>query len=170
MSEQDTPAQRLEALGGMTEELDAANPDPAQRQAEEAAQAAEVERATAADLAAKQWGMLMFTIGGFACMVAPDLKPVYSEERCFNWGQQANTVAEKYGWNGPSAMPELALIASTAGFAIPTFFAVRASIAAARDGKGPAGWLARVGLWWRTRKARKAAMGGTEGAGDGGQQ
>lgn len=163
MSDQDTPAQRLEALGGMAEELDAANPsqEQQQQQAEEQAQAAE------ADMAAKQWGMLMFTVGGFACMVAPELKPVYSEERCFNWGQQANAVAEKYGWSGPSAMPELALLASTAGFLVPTFFTIRAKIAEAKDGSGPAGWLAKVGLWWRTRKARKAAM-NPAGVGDGG--
>lgn len=169
--EQDSPAARLEALGGMVDELDGANPDPAQQEA----QAAEQARVSESDMAARQWGMLMFTIGGMACMVAPDLRPVYSEDRCFMWGQQAQAVAEKYGWNGPSKMPELALIASTFGFAVPTYFAVRAQVEAARDGKGPAGWLAKAGLWWRTRKARKAAAtaataGTTTGAGDGGQQ
>ncbi len=172
--QQDSPAERLEALGSMVDELDGANPDPAQQQAEQQAQEAEAARVSESELAARQWGMLMFTIGGMACMVAPDLRPVYSEERCFMWGQQANAVAEKYGWNGPSRMPELALLASTAGFAVPTFFAVRAQIDAARDGKGPAGWLAKAGIWWRTRKARKAAATAAtmtgEGGGDGGQQ
>lgn len=170
MSEQDSPTKRLEALGGMADELDAANPDPAQREAEQQEQAAEAVRVSEAEMAARQWGMLMFTIGGFACMIAPDLKPIYTEDRCLQWGQQANAVGEKYGWNGPSAMPELALIASTAGFAIPTYFAVRASIKAAKDGNGPAGWLAKAGLWWRTRKARKAAMNPQEEGSDGGHQ
>lgn len=144
------PAQRLEALAGMTQEADAANPS-----AEDAAQAAkEQAQASEADAAAKQWGMMMYTVGGFAQMIAPELKQVYSEERCFAWGQQANAVAEKYGWNGPSAMPELALLASTAGFAVPTYFLLRQKVQEAQAGKGPQTWLAKMGLWWRTRKAR----------------
>ena len=120
---------KLKALGSMTDETDAANPDPEQQ-----ARAAEREQAaTQSDIAAKQWGMLMFTVGGFAQMIAPELRPVYSEERCFAWGQQANAVAEKYGWNGPSAMPEIALIASTAGFAVPTYFLIRAKVQEARS-------------------------------------
>lgn len=152
MSTGTDPNARLEQLASMTQEADAANPSAEQVQQ----QAAQVEQATAAEIAAKQWGMMMYTVGGFACMIAPELKQVYSEERCFAWGQQANVVAEKYGWNGPSSMPELALIASTAGFAVPTFFILREKIAAAKNGAGPAGWAARVGLWWRTRKAKKA--------------
>lgn len=148
------PAASLEALAGMTQETDAANPGAEQQQA----QAEEQARASEADMAAKQWGMLMYTVGGFAQMIAPELKQVYSEDRCFAWGQQANAVAEKYGWNGPTAMPELALIASTAGFAVPTYFLIRDKMAQAQDGKGPQSWLAKVGLWWRTRKARAQAQ------------
>jgi len=149
-----TTAARLEQLANMAQEADAANPSAEQQQAQQVEAAA----VSQADIAAKQWGMMMFTIGGFACMIAPELRQVYSEERCFAWGQQANAVAEKYGWNGPSAMPELALIASTAGFAVPTYFLLREKVAAAKDGKGPASWLAKVGLWWRTRKARAAVI------------
>lgn len=145
----------LDALAGMTQQTDAANPSQ-----EEQAQAAQQQaQQTEADVAAKQWGMLMYTVGGFAQMIAPELKQVYSEERCFQWGQQANSVAEKYGWNGPSAMPELALIASTAGFAVPTYFLIRAKVQEAQKGNGPQSWLAKAGIWWRTRKARAAATG-----------
>jgi hypothetical protein len=143
---------RLEQLAAMAKEADAANPSAEQQQQ----QAAQVEQASAADSAAQQWGMMMFTIGGFACMIAPELKQVYAEERCFAWGQQANAVAEKYGWNGPTNMPELALIASTAGFAVPTYFLIRDKMASAQKGPWPASWAARLGLWWRTRKARQA--------------
>lgn len=156
MTTTDNPIPRLEALGSMTQETEAANPDPAAAQAEQAAQA----RASEADMAAKQWGMLMFTVGGFCQMIAPELKQVYSEDRCFAWGQQANAVAEKYGWNGPSAMPELALLASTAGFAVPTFFLMREKIRAAQAGNTPAGLAAKVGMWWRTRKATAKAKAG----------
>lgn len=148
------PSIRLEQLATMTQEADAANPSAEQQQQQQQ----QAEQATAADIAAKQWGMLMYTVGGFACMIAPELKQVYAEDRCFAWGQQANAVAEKYGWNGPTAMPELALIASTAGFAIPTYFLIRDKLATAQKGTGPASWAARVGLWWRTRKARAGQM------------
>lgn len=143
----------LDALAGMTQQTDAANPS-AEAKAEEAHQQAQQ---TEKDAAAQEWGMLMYTVGGFACMIAPELKPVYSEDRCFQWGQQANNVAEKYGWAGPRAMPELALIASTVGFAVPTYFMVREKIQQAKTGTGPTGWLAKMGLWWRTRKARAGA-------------
>lgn len=144
--------QKLQALGSMTDETDAANPDPEQQ-----AKAAEREQAaTQSDIAAKQWGMLMYTVGGFAQMVAPELRQVYTEERCFAWGQQANAVAEKYGWNGPSAMPEIALIASTVGFLVPTWLVLRQKVEQAKAAKD--GTLAeKLAAWWQNRKARKAA-------------
>lgn len=143
---------RLEQLANMTQEADAANPSAEQQQQ----QAQEIEQATAADIAAKQWGMLMYTIGGFACMIAPELKPVYAEDRCFAWGQQANNVAEKYGWNGPSAMPELALIASTAGFFVPTWIVIKQKLEQAKAAKdGSIG--EKLAAWWQHRKAKRAA-------------
>jgi hypothetical protein len=156
--EQNTPTgqgdtSRLEALGAMTQEVDAANPTP-----EAAAEAqAEAVAMTAAEAAAKSWGMIMFSVGGFATMIAPELKPLYSEERCFEWGQAANAVAEKHGLNAPTNMPELTLLVSTLGFAIPTVFAVKEKLKQAKDGTGPQTWLTKVGLWWRTRKARAQA-------------
>lgn len=149
----DNPNPRLAALENQTKATEAENPSHEDQQREQVEQ----EQASAADQAAKQWGMLMYTIGGFACMIAPELKPVYAEERCFTWGQQVNAVAEKYGWDGPSAMPELALIASTAGFALPTYFLVRDKLKQAETGSGPSTWWSKAGLWWRTRKARAAA-------------
>lgn len=151
---------RLEALGHLTAEVDGANPTPEQ-QAEQAQQAQEVSEAEAA---AKSWGMVMFTVGGFATMIAPELKQVYSQERCFEWGMAAHAVAEKHGLKGPGNMPEVTLLASTVTFAVPTFFAVRERLAEAKDGKGPAGWVAKVGLWWRTRKARKQAAAAAKAA------
>lgn len=146
------PANRLAALEGMTREADEANPSAQDQQAAAVEQAKESE----ADAAAKQWGMLMFTVGGFAQMIAPELKAVYSEDRCFAWGQQAQAVATKYGWDGPSNMPELALLASTAGFIVPSYFLMKAKIDQAKTGTGPASWAAKMGLWWRTRRARRA--------------
>lgn len=143
---------KLEALAGMTTETDAEHPDPQEqaRQAEQAAQASESEAG------ARAWGMVMFTVGGFAQMLAPELKPVYSEERCFQWGQQAQAVAEKYGWTGPSTLPELALIASTAGFAVPTYLVIRQKVEHAKAAKD--GTMAeKLSAWWQHRKAQRAA-------------
>lgn len=151
MSTPDESITRLEQLAGMTQETDAANPSAEQQQ--QAAQ--EIEQASAADQAAKQWGMLMYTVGGFACMIAPELKPVYAEDRCFAWGQQANNVAEKYGWNGPSAMPELALIASTAGFLIPTWMIIKQKIEQAKAAKDGS-LTEKLAAWWQNRKAKRA--------------
>jgi hypothetical protein len=161
----DTPTARLEALGGMTAETESANPDPAQVQAEQA----EAAQASEADISAKQWGMLMFTVGGFACMISPELKPVYSEERCFQWGQQANAVAEKRGWNAPANAPEIALVISTAGFLLPTFFTLKNKAREVAK-NNPVGWVAKLGIWWRTKRAKakaKAMTPAPEGGEDG---
>lgn len=147
------PNARLEALAGMTQEADAANPSAEQQQQAAAQQA----QASQADAAAKQWGMLMYTIGGFAQMIAPELKPVYSEERCFSWGQQANAVAEKYGFNGTSAMPELALIASTAGFFVPTWLMIKQRLSQAKAVKDGT-LVEKLAAWWQHRKATRAAQ------------
>ena len=152
MSDAQDPSSRLEQLAGMTQEADAANPSAEQQQQAAQAQATISE----AEISARQWGMLMFTIGGFCQMIAPELRQVYTEERCFNWGQQANSVAEKYGWNGPSAMPELALIASTAGFAIPTYMVIKQRLEQAKAAKD--GSLSeKIAAWWAHRKAKRAA-------------
>jgi hypothetical protein len=143
---------QLEALAGMVDEMEANNPGAEAQQAAAQAQA----QASEADAAAQQWGMLMFTVGGFAQMIAPELKQVYSEERCFQWGQQAQAVANKYGWTGPTAMPELALIASTAGFLVPTYFVVRAKVEQAKQAKDGT-LLEKLGAWWAHRKAQRAA-------------
>lgn len=144
--------EQLEALGGLVDELEGANPsqEAQQEQAEQAAQQSEAEAG------ARAWGMVMFTVGGFAQMIAPELKPVYSEDRCYQWGQQAQAVAQKYGWNGPSAMPELALIASTVGFALPTYMIVRQKLEQAKAAKdGSIG--EKLAAWWAHFKAQRAA-------------
>lgn len=151
MSDTQAPSARLEQLARMTQEADAANPSAEQQQQAAQAQATISE----AEISARQWGMLMFTIGGFCQMIAPELRQVYTEDRCFSWGQQANAVAEKYGWNGPSAMPELALIASTAGFAIPTYMVLKQRLQQAKAAKD--GSISeKIAAWWANRKAKRA--------------
>lgn len=154
--------QRMEGLGDLADEIDAEGPPTAEQQQAQAVEAAGEENA-------RQWGAVAFMIGGALSMVAPELRQVYTEEACLNWGRAMNPVAEKYGWNGPSALPELGLVIATAGLAMPSYFAVRARIQAAQEGKEKTGWLASVAEWWRDRKARKAAPGASsEAVHDGG--
>ncbi len=156
--------EQLNALGGMVNDLEADNPSQESQQA-----SAEQAQATAqADIGAKQWGMIMFTLGGFAQMVAPELKPVYSEDRCFSWGQQAQAVSEKYGWSGPSNMPELALIASTAGFLVPTYFVLRGKVEQAKAAKDGT-LLEKLAAWWQHRKAMRAQRQAQRGQGRAGE-
>ena len=146
------PTKKLEALGPMTQETEAANPSAESQQAEQQ----QADKASQAEQGAKDWGMLMFSIGGLACMVAPELKPLYSEERCLNWGTYAHQVGEKYGWNGPSNMPEIALFACTLSFALPTWLIVRQRLADLKT-KEDGSLLAKMGAWWRHRKSGKTS-------------
>jgi hypothetical protein len=157
----DNPTLRLEALGPMTQETEDANPDPARAQAEQK----QAEQLGAAEQGARNWGMLMFTIGQAFCMLAPELKPVYSEERCLQFGEAAYPVAEKYGWNGPSNIPELALCLSLFTFALPTWMVIRQRMADLKDSKDGSP-LAKLGAWWRNRKAKKAVKPAPDGGGD----
>jgi hypothetical protein len=159
---------RLEALADMVDEVEQSTPSPEARQA----QAEQQKDADSAEQGARDWALMMFTLGGMACMIEPELKQVYAEDRCLNWGAHANQVAIKYGWGGPSNMPELALLASTATFFVPTYFLLRAKLAQVREGKAT-GLMAKVGVWWRARRARREAADANapeKGGGDGSEQ
>lgn len=155
MSDDTTPQgpAGLAALGDMTAEVDRENPGPEQKAAADQAQAS----AAAAEEGAKAWGMLMYSVGGFVQMIAPELRPIYTEDRCLDWGKHAHSVCKKWGWDSPTLMPEIALAGSTLTFVVPTVLLIRAKVLAAREGGGPVGWMAKVDLWWKARKARKAA-------------
>lgn len=141
--------EKLESLAGLTQSVDAdaGGAAPGQPGAQAAPEAPE------ADQSAKEWGMLMYTVGGMLQMVAPDLKPIYSEERCFEWGKCADLVAQKHGWNAPTNSPELALLASTISFVVPSVMKVRQRVAQAKALEGTV--LGRIVNWWRSRKGRK---------------
>jgi hypothetical protein len=148
----DTPEARLEALGGMAAEVDAANPTAEQQQAQEQ----EVREGEQVDEAARQWGFIPFTIGGTLAILAPELRAIYTEDACYQWGKAAAAVSKKYGWDSPSAMPELALAAASLHFVVPSVLIVRAKLQEMKEGKAT-GLAAKLGVWWRARKAAKAA-------------
>lgn len=109
---------KFEALAGLVAEVDAAGP----------ATPEQVEAQTAADTLdtqAREWGAIAYTVGGALAMLAPELKQVYTEDACFSWGRSAAVVAEKHGWGGPGDVPEIGLLISTAGLAVPSYLAIR---------------------------------------------
>ena len=157
-------ATKLEALGGLVDEVDAAAPpSPEQLEEQRRAEAAATSAAQAAESleqGARQWGAIAYMIGGALSMVAPELRQVYTERACMDWGRAVVPVADKYGWNGAGKLPELGLAIATMGLAIPSVLAVRAAIAREKTG-----WLGAVRAWWSKRKTGKDAA--DEGAADG---
>lgn len=149
---------KLEGLGSLVDEIDGEGPPTPEQQEAQAVEAAGEENA-------RQWGAIAYMVGNAMAMVAPELRQVYTEDACLNWGRAMNPVAEKYGWNGPSALPELGLLIATAGLAMPSYFAVRARLQAVREGKEKTGWLVSLREWWASK--RQAPQAG-EGARDGG--
>lgn len=140
---------RLENLGQITAEADALG-GPTPEQVEEQAAQDDAEKQ------AREWGLIPFTIGSALAMFAPELRQVYTEDACLQWGHSMVPVAEKYGWSGGSKFPELALLLSTAGLVLPTVFVIRARIK--DDGKAPDnGPMSGLKSWWREWKAKRAA-------------
>lgn len=145
-------AQKMEALAGIVDEADAAA-GPTAEQAQQ--QAEEVAAEAVAEQGAREWGMLAFTIGNTLAMFAPELKQVYTEDACLNWGRAAVPVAEKYGWAGVGKVPELGLALATVGLMAPTVVVIRHRLKNPEADKG--GMLSALRAWWRGRKARAAA-------------
>jgi hypothetical protein len=141
-------AEKMEALDGLVTEVDGESPEA------QAQQQAEVQAQLDADAQARGWGVIMWTVGSALAMVAPELRQVYTDDACLNWGRSVVPVAEKYGWSGPANVPELGLLISTAGLAVPSYLVIKAKLAAMREAREAA------------ERARKAAA--AEGQGDGG--
>lgn len=139
---------RMEGLAQLADETDAeAPPTPEQQQAQAQEQAA----AAAGEESARQWGAIVYMLGNAAAMLAPELRRIYTEEACFNWGRSMHPVAQKYGWDSPDSLPELGLLISTAGLVVPSYFAIKQRLAELPEEKDKAGWLGSLRDWWRGR-------------------
>lgn len=145
--------QKLEGLGTLVDEVEGPSPeDQAQAQKDQ-------QQAETLEQGAREWGAIAFMIGGAVGMFVPEVKPIYTEDACLNWGRAMMPVAEKRGWNSPSALPELGLLIATMGMVVPTVMLVRAKVAAIREGKESpekAGIVGQVVAWWRKRREGKA--------------
>jgi hypothetical protein len=136
-------AQKLEAVAALVDEIDADGPPTPEQQEQQAA-------VDAAELQAREWGMVAFTIGGALAMLAPELRQVYTEEACNAWGCAVVPVAEKYGWSGPGNVPEIGLLLATAGLAVPSYIAISRRLAMLKEAQRKAE---------AAERARKAAQG-----------
>jgi hypothetical protein len=119
---------KMEALEGLVTEVDTqGGPTPEQ-------QAEQQQQQTIED-GAREWGAIMYMVGGGRAMLAPERKAVYTEDRCLAWGQTVMPVAEKYGWDQPGSIPELGLVISTLGFAVPSVMIIRHKLATIKAAK-----------------------------------
>lgn len=123
---------QLDNLGGSIAELD--DQLTPRTPEEQAAQDKAAEQADPINQA-RAWGALAYSVGGMLSIIAPELKTVYTEDACLAWGTAVVPVAEKYGWSGPSNVPELGLLMATVPLALPSFFIVRAKLRAMRAAK-----------------------------------
>ncbi|HWH83470.1 MAG TPA: hypothetical protein VNU71_14660 [Burkholderiaceae bacterium] len=111
-------AGKLDALENLVLEVDGEGPPTAEQQQQ--AQAAQD-----LDAGAREWGMIAYVVGNGLSMIAPELKQVYTEDACMGWGRSMMPVAEKYGWNGPTSVPELGLIIASMSLGVPSVLAIR---------------------------------------------
>lgn len=66
----------------------------AERKAREQAAQGDADKKEAA-----QWAGIPYVFGAIVGEAMPELRPVYSEERCMDWGEKMLPVARHYGWN-----------------------------------------------------------------------
>lgn len=85
------------------------------------------------------WAQLPMMLGGILAMAMPELKNVYTEPACMQWGGAMSQVAEKYGWDAQETMsrfgPEIALTIASLPLIIPTVSAIKKKRAEAAKNK-----------------------------------
>lgn len=142
---------RLEALGPMVKQIEMDNPSPESQQAAQQ----QAENISQAEEGARDWGMQIYALGSMFCMIAPELRPVYSQERCIEAGASMHLVCKKYGWSGPGNLPELVLLASIISLGVPTWLILKQKIEDLKT-KNDGSVAAKLGAWWRNRGAKPA--------------
>lgn len=126
---------KFDTLDGLVTEVDAEGPPTAEQQEQAKQEEQKAQAELAAEDEAREWGMIAYMIGGGLALLAPELKQIYSEDRCLQWGRSVVPVSQKYGWNGPGSIPELGLALSTMTLAVPTYLVVRTKLAELKEAK-----------------------------------
>lgn len=85
---------------------------------------------------AHAWGQLAMMVGGVLGMALPELRAVYTEDACLDWGGGMAAVSDKYGWDaGETAAkwaPECMLLMTSIPLIVPTVQAIKQRQAAAK--------------------------------------
>ncbi len=74
---------------------------------------------------AKGWAGLPYVFGGILARGMPELREVYTEAACLDWGRAMVPVARKYGWTLGGAECLITLAAATWTLAGPTLDAIK---------------------------------------------
>jgi hypothetical protein len=74
---------------------------------------------------AKEWAGVPFVLGGLLSRALPELKEVYTEAACLDWGRATVPVARKYGWSLGRFNAEIVWIGATWGMVAPAFDALK---------------------------------------------
>lgn len=82
------------------------------------------------------WALIPKQLGGILAIALPELREVYTDDACRQWGIGMAAVSQKYGWDAADTLakwaPEVALVTATIPLAVPTYFAVQRRIEASR--------------------------------------
>lgn len=85
---------------------------------------------------AQAWATMAKTVGGLLGMALPELRDVYTDAACLDWGRGMSLVADKYEWNADETMakwaPECTLIMASIPLIVPTVFAIKERVAASK--------------------------------------
>lgn len=83
------------------------------------------------------WAQIPLMVGGMLSMAMPELKGVYTEAACTQWGTAMHAVATKYGWEAGETIsrfaPEIALAVASFPLVVPVVHAVKARKAAVAE-------------------------------------
>jgi hypothetical protein len=75
------------------------------------------------------WAQVPMMLGGILSMAMPELKNVYTEPACMQWGGAMSQVAAKHGWDAQETMakwgPEIALAMASLPLIAPTVAAIK---------------------------------------------
>lgn len=87
------------------------------------------------------WAEIPQMVGQMLTMALPELKPVYTDKACLEWGKSMHRLAVKRGWSADGLPPEVSVALVSATIVIPTAIAIkmRRQVAKAQDAAKKAG-------------------------------
>jgi hypothetical protein len=74
---------------------------------------------------AREWASVPYVLGGLLARALPELKAVYTESACLDWGRATVPVARKYNWSLGRWTAEFSWLGATWGLLAPAFDAIK---------------------------------------------